>query len=70
MWGHGTSNGYEFWVKYYENGSQHGICGGKVSKMSIRKDGKELLCYERGLAFDNLDAGGKAVYAELLEKYN
>ena len=51
MWGHGTSNGYEYWVKYYESGSEYGINGGKISKLSIRK-------------------GGKAVYEELLEKYN
>ena len=70
MWGHGTSNGYEYWVKYYEKGSEFGIDGGRISKLSIRKDGKELYNFSRGLDFDNLDAGGKAVYAELLIRYN
>ena len=71
MWGHGKMNGYHNWVKYYSEGSEHGIGGdGKVSKLSIRKDGKELYRFERGLDFDNLDAGGKAVYEDLLRRYN
>ena len=70
MWGHGTLNGYEYWVKHYSEGSQFGIDGGKISKLSIRKDGRELYNFDRGLDFDNLDDGGRAVYDELLKRYN
>ena len=70
MWGQGTSNGYEYWMKHYPEGSQFGIDGGKISKLSIRKNGKELYNFDRGLDFDNLDAGGRAVYEELLKRYN
>jgi len=70
MWGQGTSNGYEYWVKHYPEASRFGIDGGKISKLSIRKDGKELYNFDRGLDFDNLDASGRAVYEGLLKRYN
>jgi len=70
MWSKGTLNGYEYWTKHFEEGSDYGIKGGRISKLSIRKDGKELYNYDRGFDFDNLDQGGKAVYTELLNRYN
>ena len=70
MWAEGTVNGYECWVKHYWEGSEYGIDGGRISKLTIRKDGKEIYNYDRGLEFDNLDANGKEVYAKLLKQYN
>ena len=70
MWTQGTIDGYAYWVKHYEEGSQFGINGGRISKLTIRKDGTELYNYDRGLDFDNLDADGKVIYDELLKQYN
>ena len=70
MWSRGEINGYKFDVKHYENGSEYGINEGRVSKLSIRKDGKEVYNYDRGLDYDNLDKSGKKAYAEILKKYN
>ena len=71
MWSNGTINGYAYCVKYYETGSQFGINGdGKISKLEIRKDWTILYNYDRGLDFDDLDADGRAVYQQILEKYN
>ena len=70
MWSKGTLDGYEYWVKHFDEGSQYGIGGGKVSKLSIRKDGVEDYNYDRGLDFDKLDENGRAVYAKLINKYN
>jgi hypothetical protein len=71
MWSQGKINGYEYWVKHYEEGSEmYGINEGRISKLSIRKDGTEIFNYDRGLDFDRLDAGGKTVYKEILKKYN
>ena len=63
-------DGYEYWVKHYEEGSSYGIDGGRISKLSIRKNDSELYSYERGLDFDHLDTDGKAVYAKLLKMFN
>lgn len=78
MWSNGriinleTKVDYEYWCKHYDLPSQHGIGGGKISKLTIRclKDGKVLYNYDRGLDFDNLDETGRAVYSIILEKYN
>jgi len=70
MWGKGNIDGYEYHVKYFENGSHYGIDEGGISKLSIRKNGKELYNFDRGLDFDRLDKDGKAAYAKILEKYN
>ena len=70
MWSKGEINGYRYEVKHYEAGSQYGIEEGRVSKLSIRKNGKWVYNYDRGLDFDNLDEEGKATYAKILKQYN
>jgi hypothetical protein len=71
MWTQGTVNGYAFWVKHYEEGSEeYGIGGGRISKLTIRKGGREMYNYDRGLDFDGLDADGKATYDEIIRRYN
>jgi hypothetical protein len=71
MWTKGEINGYKFYAKHYEEGSEYGIGGnGRISKLEIRKDGRELYLYERGLCFDRLDAEGREVYEQILKKYN
>ena len=70
MWTQGTIDGYAYWVKHYEEGSQFGINGGRISKLTIRKDGTELYNYDRGFEFDNLDTDSKLIYEELLKQYN
>ena len=77
MWSEGTIScpatgvKYKYWVKHYEEGSQFGIDGGKVSKLAIRKVGesRDLCNYDRGWDVEPADEV-KAVYAILLEKYN
>jgi len=77
MWGEGiiacpaTGGKYKYWVKHYEEGSQYGIDGGKISKLVIRKVGetRDLCNYDRG--WDIEPTGEvKAVYAIILQKYN
>jgi len=70
MWTEGIMDGYEYWVKHYEEGSTYGIDEGRISKLIIRKNGVELYGYDRGLDRDDLDEGGKAVYAKLLKMFN
>jgi hypothetical protein len=49
----------------------YGIAGGKISKLSIKRvGGKEfLLNYDRGIDIPLADEA-KAVYAEILKRYN
>jgi len=77
MWSEGiiacpaTGGKYKYWVKHYEEGSQYGIDGGKVSKLTIRKVGesRDLCNYDRGWGIEPTDEV-KAVYTIILQKYN
>jgi hypothetical protein len=43
-----TMPGYTFTAKVYDEPSSHGIEGGKISKLQIKKDGKQVVNYDRG----------------------
>ncbi len=78
MWSEGiiasptTDAKYKYWVKHYEEGSEFGIDGGKVSKLTIRKVGesRDLCNYDRGWDIEPATDEVKAVCAIILEKYN
>ena len=73
MWATGTKNGYSFWVKHYEGiGSEYGINGGAISKLTIRKvdEDTDLVNFDRGWERFPQDPEVQAVYDYLLEKYN
>ena len=70
MWSKGTINGYTYCVKHFEEGSHFGIDEGKISKLEIRKDGKILYNYDRGLDFNRLDTKGETVLGAILSLYN
>ena len=78
MWSEGiiasptTGGKYKYWVKHYEIGSEFGIDGGKISKLTIRKVGesRDLYNYDRGLDVDCADDEVRAVYGIILSKYN
>lgn len=77
MWSEGiiacpkTGGKYKYWVKHFEEGSEFGIDGGRISKLTIRKVGesRDLMNYDRG--WDIKPEGEVlAVYAIVLQKYN
>lgn len=52
MWKEGSLKVYNsifhYWIKVYEEPSQHGIDGGKVSKLMLKRNGKIVCNYDRG----------------------
>ncbi len=70
MWGIGELDGYEFYVKHFEIGSEYGINEGKISKLEIRKDGRTVANYDRGWDMEPQDAATRKVYEKILEKFN
>jgi hypothetical protein len=70
MWKQGKLNGYDYWLKSWEQPSHFGIDNGRISKLSIRQNGTELYNFDRGLDFDELDDDGRITYKQLLAKYN
>ena len=47
-WCNGTCGGYWFEAKVYDEGSEYGINGGRVSKLHVTLDGKDVVAYDRG----------------------
>ncbi|MEP1610595.1 MAG: hypothetical protein ABJL72_01600 [Roseobacter sp.] len=43
-----TMKGYEFQAKMTDEPSKHGIDGGKISQLDVRKDGELVMRYDRG----------------------
>ena len=70
MWSDGVIDGYWFEVKHYEEGSQFGIKGGRISKLHVTKDGEEMACYDRGWdVYPKTREAGRIV-TKLMHKYN
>jgi hypothetical protein len=80
MWHEGTigipmqDGGYKiahYWVKSFDEGSEWGINGGRISKLMIKIDGRITANYDRGCDIDP-DEGlpTQMAYCILLENYN
>lgn len=76
--GTATCNGkdYKFQIKHFDEPSDFGIDGGRISKLWLRpeNDRRPVLNYERGwdggLAPRNASADVKEIYKALLKKFN
>ena len=77
----GEIDGYDYDVKVYDQPSKHGIDGGRISKLTIRKDGDLVANYDRGWDIEpvgeiqdivdriqNQFGGGKSVEKESTEE--
>lgn len=54
-WVSGKYFDLEFEAKIYDEPSTYGINEGRISKLAIRKDGKEIYAYDRGLDHSEMD---------------
>ena len=74
MWKEGTilikKQGYRYWVKQYEVGSQYGIDGGRVSKLMIKRGGEVVCNCDRGWDIKPVDENTEFALAILLKDYN
>lgn len=61
---------YRFWVKHYEEPSSFGINEGRISKLTIKRDGVEVCNYDRGWDIKPADDETECALAILLESYN
>jgi hypothetical protein len=65
-------NGSEiyFSMKVFENGSSYGIDEGRISKLSCRREGKEVINYDRGWDIRPKENIDKEALEEILKLYN
>ena len=70
MWSKGEIRGCKFEVKHFEQGSEWGIDGGRISKLWVTKDGIEIASYDRG--WDVLPATDEAqeITSEIIQRFN
>ena len=64
------SSSFHYWVKQYDTGSEWGINGGRVSKLTIKRDGKEVANYDRGWDIEPGDPDTQLALEILLHEYN
>ena len=74
MWKEGTikANGskFEYWLKRFDEPSQYGINGGRISKAMLKRNGKVVYNFDRGLDVAPADKDTETALAELLKIYN
>ena len=68
----GSSKIAHYWVKAFEEGSEWGLNGGKISKLSIKIDGEWVANYDRGWDVKPADddEAAQLAYCILLNEYN
>lgn len=52
MWKEGSirvgSSIFHYWMKQFDEGSQYGIEGGRISKLTMKRNGEIVVNYDRG----------------------
>lgn len=68
----GSSKIAHYWVKAYDEGSEYGIDGGRISKLTIKIDGEWVANYERGwdIKPSEDDEAAQIALAILIKEYN
>ncbi|MDD4688520.1 MAG: hypothetical protein PHE51_02085 [Eubacteriales bacterium] len=79
MWKEGTvgipkkCGGYKvvhYWIKSYEEGSEFGINGGKISKLTLKLDGEIIANYDRGWDIEATSEEASIALSILLNEHN
>ncbi len=68
----GNSKIAHYWVKSFEEGSEFGIDGGRISKLEIRIDGEKVAHYDRGWDLEPAedDEAAQIAFSILMQSYN
>ncbi len=62
---------FHYWVKHYEEPSEdYGINGGRISKLMLKRNGKIVCNYDRGLDIEPADKQTEIALAILMKEYN
>ena len=74
MWTEGTiqvgTSTFHYWEKHYEEPSIFGYEEGRASKISLRRNGKTVFNFDRGMDIPPEDEETKTALAILLKQYN
>ena len=74
MWSEGSikvrNSLFHYWVKHYDEPSEYGINEGRVSKLTLKRNGEIVYNFDRGLDVEAVDEETKLALAILLKEYN
>ena len=74
MWSEGSiklgSDIFHYWMKQYDEGSQFGIEGGRISKLMLKRNGTIVCSYDRGWDIEPADENTATALAILMKDYN
>lgn len=66
----GSYKAVHYWIKVYEEGSQFGINGGKISKLMLKLDGEIIANYDRGWDVEPATKEANLALCILLNEHN
>lgn len=66
-WASGKIGGFAFEAKIYDEPSEYGINNGRISKLLLKQDGKEVFSFDRGLDHSSLPDSIVTEVTEALE---
>ena len=61
---------FHFWMKQFDKGSEWGIDGGRISKLTLKRDSKEVCNYDRGWDIEPEDENTQLALEILLHGEN
>lgn len=61
---------FHYWMKQYEEGSEYGINGGRISKLTIKRSGREVYNYDRGEDIEPIDKNTETALEIILKRNN
>ena len=74
MWSEGSikvkNSIFHYWVKHYDEPSEWGINEGRVSKLTLKRNGEIVYNFDRGLDVEAVDEETELALAILLKEYN
>lgn len=59
-----------YWVKHFEEGSEFGIGGGRISKLMLKENGTVVVNYDRGWDTKPANEESEIALAILMKEYN
>ena len=70
MWKQGKLDGCEYWVKCFDEPSVFGVNEGRISKLTVKRDGHEIINFDRGWDHMPITDEDQAILKKLLKMYN
>ena len=74
MWSEGTikvgNSVFHYWVKHYDEPSHYGIGNGRISKLTLKRNGMVVYNYDRGEDVEPQTPEAETALAILIHEYN